>query len=63
MRLQAGDESAFRELVTRHDRAMRRLALTYVQTVAAADEVHYMASLLHNLALAAKLEAGEPLQA
>jgi RNA polymerase sigma-70 factor (ECF subfamily) len=39
VRLQAGDESAFRELVTRHDRAMRRLALSYVQTFAAADEV------------------------
>lgn len=39
MRLQAGDESAFRELVTRHDRAMRRLARSYVQTAAAADEV------------------------
>ncbi len=38
-RLQAGDEAAFRELVTRHDRAMRRLALSYVQTTAAADEV------------------------
>ncbi len=39
VRLQAGDEVAFRELVTRHDRAMRRLALSYVQTVTAADEV------------------------
>lgn len=39
VRLQAGDESAFRELVTRHDRAMRRLARSYVQTAAAADEV------------------------
>jgi RNA polymerase sigma-70 factor (ECF subfamily) len=38
-RLQAGDEAAFRELVMRHDRAMRRLALSYVRTVAAADEV------------------------
>ncbi len=38
-RLQAGDERAFRELVTRHDRAMRRLALTYVPTAGAADEV------------------------
>ena len=38
-RLQAGDEAAFRELVKRHDRAMRRLALSYVQTAAAADEV------------------------
>jgi RNA polymerase sigma-70 factor, ECF subfamily len=39
MRLQAGDESAFRDLVTRHDSAMRRLARSYVQTAAAADEV------------------------
>ena len=39
IRLQAGDEAAFRELVARHDRAMRRLARSYVQTVAAADEV------------------------
>jgi RNA polymerase sigma-70 factor (ECF subfamily) len=39
IRLQAGDEAAFRDLVTRHDRAMRRVALSYVQTVAAADEV------------------------
>jgi RNA polymerase sigma-70 factor (ECF subfamily) len=38
-RLQAGDEDAFRELVTRHDRAMRRLARSYVQTASAADEV------------------------
>jgi RNA polymerase sigma-70 factor, ECF subfamily len=38
-RLQAGDEAAFRELVRQHDRAMRRLALTYVPTIAAADEV------------------------
>ena len=38
-RLQAGDEEAFRELVTRHDRAMRRLARSYVQTASAADEV------------------------
>lgn len=38
-RLQAGDEAAFRELVTRHDRAMRRLARSYVQTASAADEV------------------------
>jgi RNA polymerase sigma-70 factor (ECF subfamily) len=39
LRLQSGDESAFRELVTRHTKAMRRLALSYVQTVAVADEV------------------------
>ena len=38
-RLQAGDEAAFRELVTRHHRAMRRVAMSYVQTTAAADEV------------------------
>lgn len=38
-RLQAGDEVAFRELVTRHHRAMRRVALSYVPTPAAADEV------------------------
>jgi RNA polymerase sigma-70 factor, ECF subfamily len=38
-RLQAGDEAAFRELVTRHDRAMRRLALSYVHSPGAADEV------------------------
>jgi RNA polymerase sigma-70 factor (ECF subfamily) len=38
-RLQAGDETAFRELVTEHHRAMRRVALSYVHTAAAADEV------------------------
>src|SRR5690349_4913783 len=38
-RLQAGDEAAFRELVREHHRAMRRVAMSYVQTVAAADEV------------------------
>jgi RNA polymerase sigma-70 factor, ECF subfamily len=39
VRLQAGDEAAFRDLVTRHDRAMRRLARSYVHTAGAADEV------------------------
>jgi len=39
LRLQAGDEDAFRELVTRHDRAMRRVALSYVHSAGAADEV------------------------
>jgi RNA polymerase sigma-70 factor, ECF subfamily len=39
VRLQAGDEAAFRDLVRRHDRAMRRLALSYVRTGAVADEV------------------------
>jgi RNA polymerase sigma-70 factor (ECF subfamily) len=38
-RLRAGDETAFRELVSEHHRAMRRVALSYVQTPAAADEV------------------------
>lgn len=38
-RLRAGDELAFRELVKRHDRAMRRIALTFVQTPSVADEV------------------------
>ncbi len=38
-RLRAGDETAFRELVTEHHRAMRRVAMSYVQTVTAADEV------------------------
>ena len=38
-RLQAGDEAAFRELVREHHRALRRVAMSYVQTVAAADEV------------------------
>jgi RNA polymerase sigma-70 factor, ECF subfamily len=37
--LRAGDELAFRDLVKRHDRAMRRLALTFVQTPSVADEV------------------------
>ncbi|HXD65762.1 MAG TPA: sigma-70 family RNA polymerase sigma factor [Solirubrobacteraceae bacterium] len=38
-RLRAGDETAFRELVTRHDRAMKRLALTFVRLPSVADEV------------------------
>jgi DNA-directed RNA polymerase specialized sigma24 family protein len=31
-RLRAGDEMAFRELVKRHDRAMKRIALTFVRS-------------------------------
>jgi RNA polymerase sigma-70 factor (ECF subfamily) len=38
-RLRAGDEMAFRELVTRHDRAMKRVALTFVRSPSVADEV------------------------
>jgi hypothetical protein len=38
-RLRAGDELAFRALVKRHDAAMRRLALSFVQTTSVADEV------------------------
>jgi hypothetical protein len=38
-RLRVGDEPAFRELVKRHDRTMRRLALMFVRTPAIADEV------------------------
>ncbi len=38
-RLRAGDEEAFRELVGRHDRVMRRLARSFVATTAVADEV------------------------
>ncbi len=38
-RLRAGDEGAFRELVARHDGALRRLARTFVHTPSAADEV------------------------
>ena len=38
-RLRAGDEQAFRQLVTRHDRAMRRLAMTFVATESVAAEV------------------------
>jgi len=38
-RLRAGDEAAFEALVTRHDRALRRVAQTFVRTPAAADDV------------------------
>jgi RNA polymerase sigma-70 factor, ECF subfamily len=38
-RLRAGDEAAFRALVKQHDRTMRRIALTFVQTASVADEV------------------------
>lgn len=38
-RLRSGDEAAFRELVKRHDRAMRRIAMSFVQTPSVADEV------------------------
>jgi RNA polymerase sigma-70 factor (ECF subfamily) len=38
-RLRAGDERAFAQLVSRHTRAMTRLALSFVQTPAIADEV------------------------
>lgn len=38
-RLRAGDEMAFRELVTRYDRAMKRIALTFVRSPSVADEV------------------------
>jgi RNA polymerase sigma-70 factor (ECF subfamily) len=38
-RLRAGDEDAFRELVERHDGALRRVARTFVHTPSAADEV------------------------
>ena len=38
-RLRAGDETAFRELVKRHDRAMKRIALTFVRSPSVADEV------------------------
>jgi RNA polymerase sigma-70 factor, ECF subfamily len=39
VRLRAGDDVAFRELVTRHDRAMKRIALTFVRSPSVADEV------------------------
>jgi RNA polymerase sigma-70 factor (ECF subfamily) len=39
MRLRAGDESAFRALVTGHDRAMKRLALSFVREASVAEEV------------------------
>ncbi|MEA2296526.1 MAG: hypothetical protein QOE86_4165 [Solirubrobacteraceae bacterium] len=38
-RLQAGDESAFTEIVDRYDRQLRRLARTFVRTDAQADDV------------------------
>ena len=38
-RLRAGDEAAFRTIVDRHDRALRRVARTFVRTSSAADEV------------------------
>jgi RNA polymerase sigma-70 factor (ECF subfamily) len=38
-RLRTGDELAFRDLVRRHDRAMRRIARSFVQTPSVADEV------------------------
>jgi RNA polymerase sigma-70 factor, ECF subfamily len=38
-RLQAGDETAFVELVDRYDRQLRRLARTFVRTDAQADDV------------------------
>jgi RNA polymerase sigma-70 factor (ECF subfamily) len=38
-RLRDGDELAFRELVKRHDRAMRRVALSFVRSESVADEV------------------------
>ena len=38
-RLRAGDEAAFQTLVDRHDGALRRVARTFVNSAAAADEV------------------------
>jgi RNA polymerase sigma-70 factor (ECF subfamily) len=38
-RLRAGEEAAFEELFERHDRALRRVARTFVRTDAAAEEV------------------------
>ena len=38
-RLRAGDEAAFKELVERHDRALRRVARTFVRTDASAEDV------------------------
>ena len=38
-RLRAGDESAFESLVARHDRALRRVARTFVRTQTAVDDV------------------------
>jgi RNA polymerase sigma-70 factor (ECF subfamily) len=39
VRLRAGDEEAFRELLDRYEAPLRRVARTYVATDAAADEV------------------------
>ena len=38
-RLRAGEEAAFATLVARHDRALRRVARTFVRTDAAVDDV------------------------
>ena len=38
-RLRAGDEEAFASLLAQHDRALRRVARTFVRTDSAADEV------------------------
>jgi RNA polymerase sigma-70 factor, ECF subfamily len=38
-RLRAGEETAFRELVTQHHQMMKRVALTFVRTPSVADEV------------------------
>jgi RNA polymerase sigma-70 factor (ECF subfamily) len=38
-RLRSGDEAAFESLVDTHDRALRRLARTFVHSTAAADDV------------------------
>ncbi|MFL5829846.1 MAG: RNA polymerase sigma factor [Solirubrobacteraceae bacterium] len=38
-RVRAGDESAFESLVARHDRALRRVARTFVRTHTAVDDV------------------------
>jgi RNA polymerase sigma-70 factor (ECF subfamily) len=38
-RLRAGDRAAFEALVTRHDRALRRVAQSFVRTPAVADDV------------------------
>jgi RNA polymerase sigma-70 factor (ECF subfamily) len=39
IRLRAGDEAAFRDLVKEHHRAMTRIARSFVSTAAVADEV------------------------
>ena len=38
-RLRAGDEAAFEALLAQHDRALRRVARTFVRTDSAADDV------------------------